>query len=147
MPTIRPELCLQPDTVKTSNWSCIANADREILGLSSESVESEPGLANAKRREAPVLAREPKETAAIFEKHRKKSSSISPKHQPSTLALVGNGGGLFLFRVCRDFVRGDVERRGQRAVRADGTRPIKSQRFLFHQRRRIEASDQLARKG
>jgi hypothetical protein len=31
-------------------------------------------------------------------------------------------------------------------VRADGTRPIKSQRFFFHQRRRIEASDQLARK-
>ena len=103
--------------------------------ISSESVESEPGLANAKRREAPVLE-EPKETSTIFEKHRKKSSSISPKHQPSTLALVGNGGGLFLFRVCRDFVRGDVERRGQRAVRADGTRPIKSQRFLFHQRQR-----------
>ena len=56
------------------------------------------------------------------------------------------GGGLFLFRVCRDFVRGDVERGGQRVVRADGTRPIKSQRFLFHQKRRIEASDQLARK-
>jgi hypothetical protein len=33
-----------------------------------------------------------------------------------------------------------------RVVRADGTRPIKSQRFLFHQKRRIEASDQLARK-
>jgi hypothetical protein len=30
-------------------------------------------------------------------------------------------------------------------VRADGTRPNKSQRFFFHQRRRIEASDQLAR--
>jgi hypothetical protein len=35
----------------------------------------------------------------------------------------------------------------QRVARADGTRPITSQRFLFHQRRRIEASDQLARKG
>jgi hypothetical protein len=31
-------------------------------------------------------------------------------------------------------------------VRADGTRAIKSQRFFFHQRQRIEASDQLARK-
>jgi hypothetical protein len=62
------------------------------------------------------------------------------------LALVGNGGGLFLFHLCRDFFRGDVERGGQRVVRADGTRPIKSQRFFFHQRWRIEASDQLARK-
>ena len=31
-------------------------------------------------------------------------------------------------------------------MRVDRTRPIKSQRFFFHQRRRIEASDQLARK-
>jgi hypothetical protein len=45
-----------------------------------------------------------------------------------------------------DFFHGDAEREGQRMVRADGTRPIKSQRFLFHQKRRIEASDQLARK-
>jgi hypothetical protein len=101
MPTIRPELCLQPDTVKTSNWSCIANADREILGLSSESVESEPGLANAKRREAPVLAREPKETAAIFEKHRKKSSSISPNINPQPWPSSETAGAFFYF-VCAE---------------------------------------------
>jgi hypothetical protein len=50
--------------------------------------------------------------------------------------LFWTAGAFFLFRVCRDFFRGDAERGGQRAVRADGTRPIKSQRFLFHQRQR-----------
>ena len=34
----------------------------------------------------------------------------------------------------------------QRVVRANGIRPIRSQRFLFHQGRRIEESDQAARK-
>jgi len=57
-----------------------------------------------------------------------------PKSAPP---LIGkSGGGLFLFHVCRGLFRGDVQRGGQRAVRADGTRPIKSQRFLFHQRQR-----------
>jgi len=57
-----------------------------------------------------------------------------PKSPPP---LIGkSGGGLFLFHVCRDLFRGHVQRGGQRAVRADGTRPIKSQRFLFHQRQR-----------
>ena len=59
---------------------------------------------------------------------------VPPKSPPP---LIGkSGGGLFLFHVCRGLFRGDVQRGGQRAVRADGTRPIKSQRFLFHQRQR-----------
>jgi hypothetical protein len=34
----------------------------------------------------------------------------------------------------------------QKVVRANGIRPIRSQRFLFRQGRRIEESDQAARK-
>jgi len=53
------------------------------------------------------------------------------------LALIEQSVRALFYFMCAEVSFPEMwERGGQRAVRADGTRPIKSQRFLFHQRRR-----------